>query len=270
MSTRDERARNRDTQRQERERLQRQEQERLQREQERLQREQERLQRIEGRKGRSKTLHSAVMAREMTGGRVNFSRSSMIINKDGNFQVFTPVNAKMTWGAVFQVLLFAIIGQKPYFTDLYIADFSNKPDQIVVIKSKKGNTGHTTDELHIILRFNHPQVAVSRDPHPTRVDDWSYICRHTRQRRIEFRPADAFLRFLRKLPRTQQEVQNEAGQTHRVERFLSWEHGIYISGKPTRHLALFHGDYNTSEPAVQTVAMFIDEHYRLAGGGPAF
>jgi hypothetical protein len=267
MSTRDERARNRDTRRQERERLQREEQERLQREQ-------ERLQRIEGRKGRSKTLHSAVMARETTGSRVDFSRSSMIRNMHGEFQVFTPVDARRTWGAVFQVLLFDILGEKPYFRDLRIEDFSNEPDQLVVIRSVREVqngiiTGNALGSLHIMLRFNHPQVAVSTDPHPTRVDDWSYYCRTARQCRIELRPANEFLRFLRVLPRPRQDVQNNAGRTQRVERFSSWEHGIYKSRRPNEHFALYHGDYNTSEPAVQTVAMFIEEHYRLAAGGPA-
>ena len=255
MSVREERARNREARRQ------------TQVEEE------QRLQRVEGRKARSRTLHYAVTARELTGSRVSLSGSTMTRNMFGEF-VVTHTSSRRTWGAVFSIFLHTILGDKPYWRDLRIQDDTHKHEQSVVIESSherhNDNAGNTKGKLYIVMRYNHPQVAVSSDPHPSRVDDWSAMCRTVRQCRIELRPVDEFRRFLRVLPLTQQELANNHARTQRVEGFLSWSHGVYRRASPYHHWAVYHDDYNTSEPPVRIVAKVIDEHYRLAAGGEDF
>ena len=202
---------------------------------------------------RSRTVHSNLMRREVTGCRVIPRGSGQPL---------------MTWGAAFHTLLGAVLGSKPYWADLDISDCSNTEEQVVVIESfsevrdftNAFMRGDTNNRLYIEVRHNHPQHGFSSDP--TRADNWSAACWTVRGCRITLRPPQEFTCLVQTLPRTPPDSRD----TKRFRGFLTWNHGVYRRLAPTEHLAVYHDDFSISEPAVKVVSMAIEEHFRLAAG----
>ena len=200
----------------------------------------------------ARSVHSGVMVREQTVGRIIPTTGRTVRQLSG--RISPP-----PWITLFINMLTHMLSGRHFWNDIRMTvEYSGETNSyhLIIVSNHERVThpGVTRGMFRIIVRDNEPRYGFCTESLNER--NWARgNCINNRRIRVSFRPLDEITQWITP-------VQTEFGEILKFRDFLSWEHGVYLT--LAAHYALYHTDFNISYPVVKIISNVIVEHYRLA------